>query len=94
MAKRMNAAQQERGLAFVRLESAACVRQWVCTLASPFVAEVGGVNIHAGVAVRGRDRDRSRSPGFGATLPLCDASTDCAREASGASRRMCGVCVS
>ena len=25
-------------------------------LASPFVAEVGGVNIHAGVAVHGRDR--------------------------------------
>ncbi len=46
----------ERGFAFVRLESAACVRQWVCTLASPFVAEVGGVNIHAGVAVHGDDR--------------------------------------
>ena len=61
-------------------------------LASPFVAEVGGVNIHAGVAVRGRDR--SRSPGFGATLPLCDASTDRPREAHGARRRMCGVCVS
>ena len=92
MAKRMNAAQQERGLAFVRLESTACVRQWVCTWASAFVAEVGGVNIHAGVAVRGRDR--SRSPGFGATLPLCDASTDRPREAHGARRRMCGVCVS
>ena len=25
-------------------------------MASPFVAEVGGVNIHAGVAVHGRDR--------------------------------------
>ena len=94
MAKRMNAAQQERGFAFVRLESTACVRQWVCTLASPFVAEVGGVNIHAGVAVRGRDRDRSRSPGFGATLPLCDEATDCPRKARGARRWLCRVCVS
>jgi hypothetical protein len=32
------------------------VRAAEARLASPFVAEVGGVNIHAGVAVHGRDR--------------------------------------
>ena len=32
--------------------------------------------------------------GFGAVMPLCNASTDCPREARGARRWLCGVCVS